>query len=961
MKRIFTSLVLVFLLIGMIPKLAIAKTEVFINTPEQEPLRVGFFSFDGFHNIGSSGELSGYGYDYLQEIAQYTGWHYEYVYAPWDECLKMLERGEIDLLGSVQKTPDREKLYDFSDLQSGVSTAILCTNEHNTSIAYEDFQAFNNMSVGLLQGSSRNLSFQNYCESNDFTVNTHIYRTEKELTDALKSGSIDSILTSDLRKTSDERIIARFAPSPFYFATAKGNEKVLSGLNYAQNIIKNTNPYFDQQLYQKYYGSLTEASLVMTREEQNTVNNAPVIRVAVVDFYQPFICYDPLSDTYSGIISDILNDISIRTGLTFRYKTAASFKDALDMVKNQNADITGFFSKNYYQAEQNNLRLTSSYLNVPAVMITDKKVPVPSYETLALTSSYLLPYEALSKLSSGNLAYYDTPEDCAEAVKNHKADAAFLNAYSADYILSDSRFFDLKQVSLKGYDYDMCFAVSDNMDALLFQIINQAVTSISKDKMNEIIIDNNLVFSEITIQDIFNRMPLNVVLLAGGIFIIITCALGSVIYMKSRNNRIIHQLLDTDTLTGMSSYKLFLANANSMLEHTAKQYALISLDIDRFKYINETYGYQEGDRLLITLAGEIRNFMGEGELFARVFADNYILLLTYSTRPELHNRILSINQQLDLILNNNSRGYHLVLSLGIYCPGQEPLNLDVFIDRASYAREQAKGSYSNTIMYYDEQIKKQIKEEKELESQMKSALSNREFKPYYQAKVDITSREIVGAEALVRWINPRKGFMSPGSFIPYFEKCGFIVNVDLYIFKEVCCQIRQWLNDGIPVPTISCNFSRLHFKNENFPETLKQIADECQVPASLLELEITETVAMEHAEVVSEYVDRLHSYGFKIAIDDFGVGYSSLGVLEQLSIDVLKLDKTFFDKSRNNKISEAIIQCLVDLANKIQMQIVCEGIETTEQEQFLHDTGCYIAQGFLYARPIPAEEFRKEL
>lgn len=308
--------------------------------------------------------------------------------------------------------------------------------------------------------------------------------------------------------------------------------------------------------------------------------------------------------------------------------------------------------------------------------------------------------------------------------------------------------------------------------------------------------------------------------------------------------------------------------------------------------------------------------------------------------------------------HGRQRGYHIVFSSGVYFLTREDANLKAAVDRAHYAKDLSKGSYSSMVTVYSEQIKQVIADEKEIEGMMGDALKNGEFQPYFQAKVDVVTRKIVGAEALTRWIHPEKGIIPPGKFIPFFEKNGFVVRLDRYIFEEVCRLIRQWLDMGIDVPPISCNFSRLHFINEAFPEELKAVVDRYRLPAGLLELEITESVAMEKIEDISRYIERLRSYGFRIAIDDFGVGYSSLSVLDQIPIDVLKLDRNFFLKGADDNVGCAVIRCLVVLAHTIGIEIVCEGIETDEQERLLRNMDCRIAQGFKYARPIPAEAFR---
>ena len=419
------------------------------------------------------------------------------------------------------------------------------------------------------------------------------------------------------------------------------------------------------------------------------------------------------------------------------------------------------------------------------------------------------------------------------------------------------------------------------------------------------------------------------------------------------------KLADTDRLTNGINYEKFLREADLLLEDKSKKYAVFYADIMNFKYINDTFGYDVGDNILMFISSKIKETVGEKGYFARISADNYTAIVPYEDKNEFVEYIYSIIDDVCWFEDIQKAHYKPEIYVGIFCTGETNVELTIseMIDRANMAQKSIKGSSEYHIAYYTEEIRERVIAEKELERRMESALANEEFKVYFQPKYEVDSGEIVGAEALVRWDSPESGFMSPAKFIPLFEQNGFIINLDQFVFETVCKNMRDWIDAGIKVVPVSINVSRLQFYRLDFVKRYTKIKEKYDIPDGLLELEFTESIVFENLEILKKIVMSLKKVGFSCSIDDFGSGYSSLNILKNLPMDTLKLDRLFFKDSENLDRDKALISSVVTMSRALSMKTVAEGIENWAQVSFLKEIGCDIIQGYVYSEPIPHSRF----
>ncbi|EJA6846338.1 bifunctional diguanylate cyclase/phosphodiesterase [Clostridioides difficile] len=461
----------------------------------------------------------------------------------------------------------------------------------------------------------------------------------------------------------------------------------------------------------------------------------------------------------------------------------------------------------------------------------------------------------------------------------------------------------------------------------------------------ESIVSNNQLISKHAIQIILIMAIICVIL----IFYIIYDKLN----FKIKLQRIAY----TDNLTGANTIDKFVIDANKILcKNTQVKYALLYIDIDKFKYINDLFGYEVGNEILRNLTKIIKRNIFEEEMFARISADNFIIIMKY-IEEDITKRLKTIFEELDLFNNNQEEKYKLVLSCGIYFILPEDRDINSIIDRANIPHKMAKGGHKSSYAFYDNKIHDQEIKEKEMENTMFSSLENKEFIIYLQPKIELNTGEIQGSEALVRWKRPDKGLIPPNEFIPFFERNGFVINLDLYVLEEVCIYLRKWIDAGINPVTVSVNVSRIHLYCNNFIETYKNIIDKYNIPAKYIELELTESIIFDNFDILIDIMNNLKKIGFLISMDDFGSGYSSLNMLKEIPMDILKLDQKFIMETYNSKRSKIIVTKVIEMAKELGMKVISEGVETEEQFKLLKEVKCDMAQGYLFGKPMPIEEF----
>lgn len=420
-----------------------------------------------------------------------------------------------------------------------------------------------------------------------------------------------------------------------------------------------------------------------------------------------------------------------------------------------------------------------------------------------------------------------------------------------------------------------------------------------------------------------------------------------------------------DSLMGVDSYEVFLEKLQEAIDNMGdRRLAIIYTDIKHFKYINDTYGYQVGDALLRDF---IKEMVGSGDQIicrARVYSDNFVsagYIDANVTNEELREYIHQLNAEKEIKFRERYLSSRLQFCTGISVIDKNSRSFaaETAVSNANLARKVAKEMEEDCCVLFDHSMMEGIKREVEITSQIPKAIANNELKVFYQPKIATESLKLAGAEALVRWQKPDGSFVYPDQFIPFVERSGQIVDVDYYVYREVFRFLADRLAAGRKVVPVSLNISRVHLSKMSILEYIRDLFEEYKIPAELIEFELTESIYLDNTERALELVKGLHSFGSKVSMDDFGSGYSSLNLLSRLPIDTIKLDKVFLKDDTLQESDKIVISCMVDMAKRLNVISLCEGVETLEQSDYLKEVGCQIQQGYYFSRPIPQEQFEE--
>lgn len=413
-----------------------------------------------------------------------------------------------------------------------------------------------------------------------------------------------------------------------------------------------------------------------------------------------------------------------------------------------------------------------------------------------------------------------------------------------------------------------------------------------------------------------------------------------------------------DPLTGLFNRHAFMHNARRVIdENPLTEFALMNLNIGSFKTVNDLMGRDVGDKVLIAIADALRGLFTGNGVFARFFADKFIVLTPYSERAVHPQTVLETVQR--TLKASGLIPHEMQYYIGVYRVTDRGMSVENMADRAAIACRSVNGSFREHIAYYDEKMRQSMLEEQEICDESHRALQNGEFIVYYQPIYGIKAKRFTSAEALVRWNHPTKGMISPGKFVPVFEKNGFIAELDLYVLEQVCKYMKRRRDAGLPDFPVSVNISRMSLYNPNLFETISEITDRYNIDPKYFRIEITESAYNDNPALLLETIDKLRDKCYPVLMDDFGSGYSSLNTLKDIPIDILKLDMKFMQGFEKNGKVGTIVTSVARMAKWLNIPMLAEGVETKEQFDFLSSVGCAYIQGFYFSRPVCEEEFSR--
>lgn len=931
---------------------------------DHKKVRIGYMDYDGFIVSNPDGSYQGYGVAYLNKLAQYTGWEYEYTFSTWKDLLEQLKDGKIDFLCTAQYTPERARVYRYSDYAIGQEASVIYARQGDDSIFYEDYPAMDGKRIGMLEESFQNGMLKQYEEKHGISMEASYFSTDRELIHALDNGTVDLVLLGGLSLHTELKVVAQFHPTPFYIITGLQNEALIGELNEAQENINTFFPNFQNQLFEQYYGaSAASNEPLLTREEADYIKHSDPVLVGCIGGLVPLCYRDQKTGEADGMLPAMIHILGERSGLKLKCVLLENETNAMEDLKNSQIDLLVGIPNEPYMWTDSSVWISEPLLKENLIMIARPgRKPRPDGSLkIAMPHQYSFLTQSLSSFFSPySIQYYNTVEECIDSLIAGENDITLQNNYVANYYLQRKRYQHLIATSIPDIYDSMPIVGNEKTDKRLLSIIDKTLSCLSTQERAGILTAYSIGKPyEDSFPDMlwYYRYTLFAVIILGSLLIAVAMALHKrkiKMRLAQKDADTYRQISQMDALTGIYNRYSFYDHARVVLdENTDIIYQFIYLNIENFKLVNDLFGTDEGDRLLRLIASWCEEYAVEHNGVAgRLDSDHFVLCVP--TQEEQGEYVVNL---LKSHIKERPFDMDITINCGVYEAQERSKKVQLMCDRAHLASNDSKGNVLKPVTYYSDEHREHLIQTQQIVNEMQTALSEGQFQIYLQPQIDMTAGKLVGAEALVRWVHPVKGILFPGQFIPVFEQNGFIAKLDLYVFEEVCRLQKKWKDEGKELFPISVNLSRVNFFRRRLRDQLLRIISQYELEPKYVELELTESAYADDSHEIYNRLTQLQADGFAILMDDFGSGYSALNMLKDAPVDVLKLDLRFLYKTDPYQRSWQILKSIISMAQELNIPVIAEGVETKEQIDILSNTSCRVAQGYYYSRPVSVPQF----
>lgn len=939
------------------------------ETEEKRVVRVGFHEKEGFFE-NNNGKLTGFGVDYLNSIATYLGWEYEFLEGTKTECIQWIRSDYIDLLIPVYVDDEIGKTLVSSKI-IGEDFCYIYKLNNNFEIAYKDYDKFKECIVGVVNGSGLESRIQEHCSKNKFHFDSIVnYATIEEAQNELADGKIDLLATDSYVNITNMKVVDSFVSG--LITIAAKNEEILEEWDDAVDKIKLDNPGYTEELRVRHFSEGSQKNLEYSLEELEFLNNDLTYKVAMCKNQYP-VSFVTESGEYRGIAPDIIRIAQYHTGIEFETVYVENYEEGERLLQEGKVDVlTGSVLEKQDVKELNikaknssgeeNQEYFAEFFDIDMVLVGKKgtdisatlKVAVPSYlERGMLYLEEMFPqYEYV---------LYEDDTACFDAIINNEVQLAIQSETKINELGIYDQYKELRNLKNIAGNFVATFVMHTN-DKMLVGIIKKTMDGLSESTLSTVASDNisHIEAKGMTIEEFLDMYLADIIVACMGILAVL---LGGIMYRKYKREMLDKEKAYRDSVANINSMEKFRIDVEPILGGIEKvNYYVIAVDLDKFKVINDLYGYERGDKVIAFLARKLKEELGADDYIARSTAEKFVIMKKAGTVGLVEEYLKRVFENVDKDVKRDETHFRMILKAGIYSIEENDYLLSSIIDKANLAKNNMKRGHKSSFEWYSEEMRRKNIEDKEVENDMAEALGTGQFQVYLQPQVDLRTKKIVSAEALVRWIHPQKGMIPPFRFIPVFENNGFITRLDLFIWEEVIKTIVGWRNTGKKMVPIAINLSRIDVEKEGVVDKLIALMNKYHLESQWVKTELTESICLENDGIIMERMEQLKRAGFTIAVDDFGSGYSSLHLLKTMPLDILKIDKGFLDINMNMSKKDAIvIRDVVEMGKHLELQIIMEGVETLEQSQFLESIGCDIAQGYYYGKPMPISEFEKLL
>jgi len=696
-------------------------------------------------------------------------------------------------------------------------------------------------------------------------------------------------------------------------------------------------------------------------------NDADTLSIGVPADRCPVFYLDPETKETVGIGVDLMRAAAEEAGYSASFKviTEKTNKDALD---NPEYDIIMPFGSAIKSSSGKETIVTENLIQTPFTMVTkgDKKLPVLHESHIGMLSSLAGGAETVKLLYPGiEITLYDTMPECVKALRSGKVDALMHNSYVWSYVLQKPSYSDLKVQPATMFSMDFRAGTLDTPEGrVVVDRLNEGIDKLTDTRKQAIVLDYTS--RRLYQNDFWDYLfEYRYLLILGTIFFILFII--AIVHRQKAIHRQqeekIRELTEKDPLTGVLNLEGFKKRVEELLvTHPENQYLLSFSNIKNFKFINESMGRATGDDLLRFWAERSTATFSDEETMGRITGDRFAVLRKFTDAEQMGRDEKEVFEPLRNYFIDRGKEIQLQICTGVYAITPEDhknIDVDRMLDYARMAEKKVRETLKTGYEFYNPEQWEKGKQIVDISGHLSAALQEGEIQVWYQPQVDYTSGTISGAEALCRWKHAKRGWISPGVFIPVLEETGMIFDLDSYVWDKVCQDLHRWNQEG-KRRSVSINLSRSDIREDrNIPGIFYELTKKYDLDPEQLRVEITETAYVENPAFLIKTTSELHEYGFQVEMDDFGSGYSSLHMLKEVPVDRIKMDLHFLTGAGDMEKSRIIITQVIKLVELLGMKLIAEGVETKAQADFLKDRGCQEMQGYYFFKPMPVEDFEK--
>ena len=910
-------------------------------------LRVGYVPVTGFLEEDRAGHFRGYGYEYMEFLSKYGDWKFEYIpCTTWRECGEKLQNGLIDVLPAMPG--------DYRSLQNVTRTDHVI-GRYPMELVTHDGKIHSSMRIGTIPSSPPLPSLPKVAANEGFSYELVQFNTFYDMEEAFKRRELDGYIGPMLEPNKENNVASIFDRQSYRLLVRSDRTDLLAAMNIAMDEMLMDQPNIRNRLNDKYFRE-SGSPLILNRQEKEYLQQKQKLKTAILVKEKPYAYTDGKGELH-GVIPRIIQQIASDLNIEIEIVDTKSPAEAAQLIKTGQLDFVADAVCDFSWASDLNMSPTQSYLQLEYVAVTRRNVDeedsliVACDKSLLYTQNFIFP-----RFDEQHRVYADNLRECFKLLSEGEADILFAPRNEVPYLMEDAGTYNLDIASESAFSDSLSLGIYNKADSRLWRILNKEVNHLDMGKIrisvNE---DMNTASHGLSPQWLIYQYPVRAMM----IFLLIIAIIGAAIryrfYLRRKQTEIIENMAYTD-----SRYNL--PNEAYFEEEAPKIYS--ELEEDEGVYIVKFASFYDHKNNLVSdrnLRDEQLKNMANGisqkdwNLLTTIGDESGTLISMGIARSnaEIVQQAKDAIQEFGYIITNSSR---IWLNMKVGISKVEGDDIIKAIENANIACRQAR----DDILLFDGNFEKKLEFEADVEKNMRAALENNEFQAWYQSEYELKTLKTVGGEAYIRWQSSALGFLLPEKFIGIFERNGFILLTDYFIFEEVCKLQRARIDENSEVIPMSINQSSLHLTEEHYVEKIKSIFKKYKLPKGIIKLEFSERAfenldSKKNVERINGIIRALQKIGIKVTIDKFGSNYSSYKLLNSLPIDEIKVDRMIVESSTNSNKMRDILDNIIKLGNKLKIRVVCEGIETKEQESLIIELGCKYGQGFLNSESSPLQ------